>query len=122
MSLRSLPVQTSCPGLAWPGLACLTCDIDYEADRVSAHAGAGVQARILGRGVTDLQHLLLYQRAVVGAQRAAVFGPSDGPRRRQRTAQPQHLPRAQRAHRGLRNLVFARRLCRADGEEGGGWK
>lgn len=76
---------------SWPVLTLpdpwLTCDIDYEADCVFAHAGAGVQARILGRGVTDLQHLLLYQRAVVVAQRAAIFGPGDGPRPWQRAAE-----------------------------------
>lgn len=96
----------------------LTCDIYYEADRVFAHAGAGIQAWILWRGITDLQHLLLYQRAVVGAQRAAIFGPGDGPRCRQRAAQLQHLAWVHWAHRGLRNLVFVRCVCRVNG--GGG--
>ncbi len=101
----------------------LTCDIHYEADRIFAHTGAGVQARILGRGITDLQHLLLYQRAVVGAQRAAVFSPGDGPRRRQRAAQLQHLPWVHWAHRGLRNLVFVRCVCRANGgRKGRRWR
>lgn len=111
------PDSLSRPNLSHPWL---TCDIHYEADRVFAHAGAGVQAWILGRGITNLQHLLLYQRAVVGAQRAAIFGPDDGPRRRQRAAQLQHLPRVHWAHRGLRNLVFVRCVCRANGGEGRG--
>lgn len=108
--------------LSHPDLSCpwLTCDIHYEADRVFAHAGAGVQAWILGRGITDLQHLLLYHCAVVGAQRAAVFGPGDGPRRRQRAAQLQHLARVHWAQRGLRNLVFVRCVCRANGRRGKG--
>lgn len=113
----TLNLQTPCLVLLDPWL---TCDIHYEADRVFAHAGAGVQARILRRGITDLQHLLLYQGAVVGAQRAAVFGPGDGPRRWQRAAQLQHLPWVHWAHRGLRNLVFVRRFCRANGGVGRG--
>lgn len=107
----SVPTILTCP---W-----LTCDIHYEADRVFAHAGAGIQAWILWRGITNLQHLLLYQRAVVGAQRAAIFGPGDGPRCRQRAAQLQHLAWVYWAHRGLRNLVFIRCVCRVNG--GGVW-
>lgn len=93
----------------------LTCDIYYEADRVFAHAGAGIQAWILWRGITNLQNLLLYQRAVVGAQRAAIFGPGDGPSCWQRAAQLQHLTWVHWAHRGLRNLVFIRCVCRVNG-------
>lgn len=94
----------------------LTCDIYYEADCVFAHAGAGIQAWILWRDITNLQHLLLYQRAVVGTQRAAIFGPGDGLRCWQGAAQLQHLTWVHWAHRGLRNLVFIRCVCRVNGE------
>lgn len=118
VSTKLSPTQKS---LSHPDLlsSWLTCDIHYEADRVFAHAGAGVQAWILGRGITDLQHLLIYQRAIVGAQRTAVFGPDDGPRCRQRAAQLQHIAWVHWAHRGLRNLVFVRRVCRVNGSRGG---